>query len=199
MKKKLTLILKRSFDILFSLLGLLIVWPLFLLIALLIRIFDGPKAFFRQERVGMHGEVFILYKFRTMIREMPDKPTKDVHNPEKCITKTGKFLRKTSLDELPQFLNVLNGTMSFIGPRPLIVSEKNIHQMRKEQGVYSVRPGITGLAQVSGRDTISHEDKVKYDREYVENISLYNDLKIIIRTVAAVLKGEDVVEGQIQE
>lgn len=193
---KLTLFLKRFLDIVLSFLLLVFFMPVLVLIALVIRIIDGPKVIFRQKRVGRFGKVFTVYKFRTMILEMPDKPTSDVYDPDSCITRTGKFLRKTSLDELPQLLNVLMGTMSFVGPRPLIVAEKNVHELRMEKGVYAVRPGITGLAQVSGRDMITHEEKVKYDLEYINNLSIMNDIKIVVRTFKAVLKGEGVVEGQ---
>ena len=193
---KLTLFFKRFFDIFVSFFLLVILLPVFALIALVVRVVDGPKVIFLQKRVGKGGKEFTVYKFRTMILEMPDKPTIDVYDPDSCITKTGKFLRKTSLDELPQLLNVLMGSMSFVGPRPLIVIEKDVHELRMKKGVYDVRPGITGLAQVSGRDMISHEEKVKYDKEYVENLSLFKDIKIIFRTLAAVLKGEGVVEGR---
>ncbi len=193
---KLTLFFKRFFDIVVSFFLLVILLPVFALIALVVRVVDGPKVIFLQKRVGKGGKEFTVYKFRTMILEMPDKPTSDVYDPDSCITKTGKFLRKTSLDELPQLLNVLMGSMSFVGPRPLIVIEKDVHELRMKKGVYDVCPGITGLAQVSGRDMITHEEKVKYDVEYVENLSLFNDIKIIFRTIAAVLKGEGVVEGR---
>ena len=184
--------MKRFLDVFFSLLFLIILSPLLLIVSLIILLSDGRPVSFKQERIGYKGKRFFIYKFRTMQIGTREASTAELTEASEVITKTGKFLRKSSIDELPQLINVLKGEMSFIGPRPLIPSEEIIHKMRMEYNVYSVRPGITGLAQVNGRDNISDEQKALYDKEYVEGKSLKMDIKILAMTVLNVVKGKDV-------
>lgn len=188
---------KRMFDIVFALITLLIIWPFMLVLAIWIAADSKGPVVFKQSRVGMHGKLFYIYKFRTMRTDAPSEmATKDFKNPYSYITKSGNFLRKTSLDELPQLFNVIKGDMSLIGPRPLIENEGDIHKLRMDAGVYTVRPGLTGWAQVNGRDFVPDEEKVAYDREYAENLSLCFDLKIFFKTIAVVFKRDGYAEGK---
>ncbi len=187
--------MKRIFDFTVSLLLIIILMPLFLIIALVVLVDSGYPVIFRQYRVGKGNKLFYIYKFRTMRVNTRNAATDDLSEAEQVITKSGHFLRKTSLDELPQLFNVLTGKMSFVGPRPLIPEEKEIRQIRKEYNVYSVRPGITGLAQVNGRDMLSAKEKALFDKEYVEKQSILLDIKIMFKTVLVVLKRENILEG----
>lgn len=184
--------MKRVFDFVVSLLATIILSPLFLVVSILILAGDGTPVLFKQERVGKNGKLFTVYKFRTMRNGTGDFATADLSDADKKITKTGKILRATSIDELPQLINILNGTMSLVGPRPLIPAETEIHKLRTEYGVYSVTPGITGWAQVNGRDNISNEKKALLDKEYVEKQSFMFDIKILFMTVGKVLKRSDI-------
>ncbi len=187
--------MKRFFDFTVSLILILILLPVFLIIALVVLIDSGAPVIFKQYRVGKDNKLFYIYKFRTMKVNTRNTSTEDLKEADSVITKSGRFLRKTSLDELPQLFNVLTGEMSFVGPRPLIPEEKEIRQIRKELGVYSVRPGITGLAQVNGRDMLGAKEKALYDKEYVEKQSILLDIKIMFKTVMVVLKRENISEG----
>ena len=187
--------MKRIFDFTASLLLLIILSPVFLLISLLILIDSGFPVIFRQYRVGKDNKLFYVYKFRTMKKNTRNAATADLTEADSCITKSGRILRKTSLDELPQLFNILIGNMSFVGPRPLIPEEKEIRRIRAEYGVFSVRPGMTGLAQVNGRDMLSIEEKALFDKEYVEKQSFWFDIKILFKTVMVVLKRENISEG----
>ena len=187
--------MKRFLDILLSLMAIIILSPLMLAISLIIVIDDGLPVIFKQDRVGRGDQLFKIRKFRTMKNGAPNISTADFEKSDEFITRSGRFLRKTSLDELPQLFNVLNGTMSFIGPRPLIPEENHIREIRRKYGVYAVRPGLTGWAQVNGRDCLSDEEKAEFDREYIERQSLAFDAKIFFRTIWVVLTGKDVVEG----
>lgn len=184
--------MKRAFDFLLSLISVILLSPLFLAVSLLILAVDGKPVLFRQERVGKGGKLFMVYKFRTMQNGTGDVATADLNDADSKITKLGKLLRSTSIDELPQLFNILNGTMSLVGPRPLIPSEKEIHELRRKYNVYSVTPGMTGWAQINGRDNISNEKKALLDKEYVEKQSLMFDIKIIFKTVGKVLKRSDI-------
>ena len=191
---------KRSLDVMLSGMGLLVLLIPFCIIGAVIYLDDPGEILFRQNRVGRGGRTFCLYKFRTMKQNAPHSvATKDMHDPEQYVTRVGQFLRKTSLDELPQLINILRGDMSLVGPRPLIPEERNIHEMRSRQGVYTMRPGLTGLAQINGRDLVADEDKVRYDVRYLENMSLRLDFKILLATVPKVLGGEGVVDGFQEE
>ena len=187
--------MKRVFDFIISLFALIILSPLFLLISLTILIGDGKPVLFRQKRVGKNNELFTIYKFRTMKRGTENVASGKLENANAKITKFGRILRATSIDELPQLFNILNGTMSLVGPRPLIPEETEIRELREKYNVYTIRPGITGWAQVNGRDNISLEQKALLDKEYVEKQSLGVDIKILVMTVLKVLRREDVNEG----
>lgn len=187
---------KRAFDIILAAIGLMILLIPIALLALVVYIDDPGAVFFAQDRVGRYGKRFRLYKFRTMKTDTPKYlSTMELEDPEKYITRVGRILRKTSLDEIPQLLNVLKGDMSLIGPRPLISNEYEIHQMRMRFGVYNIRPGVTGLAQINGRDTVTPVQKVRWDVKYLEEYGLAADVKILLSTILKVFSGEDVVEG----
>ena len=187
--------MKRIFDFTVSLLLIILSSPVFLIVALIVLIDSGYPVIFKQYRVGKGNKLFYIYKFRTMRVNTRNAATDDLDEAEQAITKSGRILRKTSLDELPQLFNVLTGKMSFVGPRPLIPEEKEIRRIRKEYNVYSVRPGITGLAQVNGRDMLTAEEKALFDKEYVEKQSFMLDMKILFKTVLVVLKRENIIEG----
>lgn len=187
--------MKRVLDFLISLFALIILSPLFLIVSVGVLISDGSPVFFRQKRVGKNNELFEIYKFRTMKRGTENVASNDLSDANVKITRFGKILRATSIDELPQLLNILNGSMSLIGPRPLIPEETRIRELREKYNVYSVRPGITGWAQVNGRDNVSAEKKALLDKEYVEKQSLMLDIKIFFMTIHQVLCRKDVNEG----
>ena len=187
---------KRGLDILISYLLLAILYIPMLVIAAAIRLGTGESAIFRQVRVGADGRNFVCYKFRTMRSEAPsDIPTSDFKDAERYVTPVGRLLRATSLDELPQLFNVLVGDMSIVGPRPLIVGESEAHMMRQGSGAYSVRPGITGLAQINGRDMINAVKKVYYDTVYAYNMSFLGDARILFRTVFKVFSRDGNADG----
>ncbi len=193
--------MKRFFDFLFSLLALIILSPVILILSLLVLLSSGSPVIFKQERVGYGNKLFTIYKFRTMKDGMRQTRTEDLtaEEIENDITFIGKILRKLSLDELPQLFNILKGDMSFVGPRPLIPQEEEIRALREKYNVYCVRPGITGWAQVNGRDFISDEQKAKLDKEYVENHSIMMDIKIMFKTVWVVLAGKDIADGKTEK
>ena len=185
--------MKRFLDVLLSLLAIIFLSPLMLVICLIIICDDGMPVIFRQDRVGRDDKLFKIKKFRTMKNGAPNLSTADFEESDEYITRSGKFLRRTSLDELPQLFNVLAGDMSFIGPRPTLTyhpwrfEEYSDTQRRR----FEVRPGITGLAQVHGRKTIDWNDRIKYDVEYVDKLSLGLDCKILFQTVWNVLTMKD--------
>lgn len=188
--------MKRVLDFALSALGLTVLLIPLVLIALIAYIDDPGSVFFSQKRVGKDGKLFRLYKFRTMRTDTPKyMATSDVDDPDKYITRVGRVLRKLSLDEIPQLFNVLKGDMSLVGPRPLIPNEEEIHTMRERFGVYTVRPGVTGLAQINGRDLVSPAEKVRWDVRYVEHFGFWTDVKILFATVPKIFGGEGVVEG----
>lgn len=187
--QKIYVFFKRCADFTLSLVALLVLSPIFLILAMLVKITSTGSAFFSQKRVGQYGKVIKIYKFRTMATKAPpSRATCEFDNAKEYITKVGKFLRATSLDELPQLFNVLKGDMSIIGPRPLILDEVFIHRLREKNDVYLIKPGITGLAQVNGRDFLDAEDKVKFDAKYLHNMSLSLDMKIFIKSIIVVFK-----------
>ena len=189
--------MKRLFDIVVSFFSLIILSPLFLFIIAVNYFTPNCKVFFSHERRGRSGKPFKIYKFQTMKNNTPNCATGELENPEQYITKFGAFLRKTSMDELPQLWNILKGDMSFVGPRPLISSEIRAHRLRLEYGVYRFRPGLTGWAQINGRDDISLMKKMKLDKEYCDNWSLKLDLIILLRSIGVVVKREGYQEGAI--
>lgn len=180
---------KRPMDIVLSLIGLIVLSPILLIVTLLVRVKLGSPVIFKQERPGLNEKIFTMYKFRTMTDE------RDEHGellPDSVrLTKFGKFLRSTSLDELPELFNILKGDMSVVGPRPLLVEYLELYDERQKRR-HDVRPGLSGLAQVSGRNAISWEDKFNLDVEYVDNVSFIGDWKIIFLTLKKVLVREGI-------
>jgi len=178
---------KRLTDLAMSLVGLIILAPLMLLIAWAIKIDSPGPALFRQRRVGLNGEHFEIYKFRTMFRDTPDLPTDQMIKLPSPVTRVGRLLRKTSLDELPQLINVLTGQMSLVGPRPALYNQADLIALRKAHGVLKFPPGITGWAQINGRDELPDDVKVALDTWYCENWTYWFDWRIVVLTVQAVL------------
>ncbi|MEG6612840.1 sugar transferase [Pseudoclostridium thermosuccinogenes] len=188
--------IKRLLDIVISLVGLVLLSPLFLILVVAIKLDSKGPVLFKQKRVGIHKSHFDILKFRTMRIDTPkDTPTHMLKNPEQYITRVGKFLRKTSLDELPQIWNILVGHMSIIGPRPALWNQYDLIAERDKYGANDVRPGLTGWAQINGRDELPIEVKAKLDGEYVKRISFLFDLKCFFGTIVSVIKSDGVVEG----
>lgn len=171
----------------FALILLLILSPLFLLVALFILIEDGFPIFFTQKRVGINYSFFQIYKFRSMKKNTPNVATHLLTNPAQYLLKTGGLLRKLSLDELPNLINIMKGEMVFVGPRPALYNQDDLMALRVAAGVDKLKPGITGWAQINGRDDISIERKVELEREYLQRKSVLFDLKIVVRTFTNVL------------
>ena len=191
---------KRALDLLLSGLGLIVLSPLFLIISIAIKAEDPGPVFFRQKRVGIHKTYFNIVKFRSMRQDTPhDMPTHLLNDPQRWITKTGRFLRKTSLDELPQIAQIFTGKMSVIGPRPALWNQYDLIAQRDQYGANDITPGLTGWAQVNGRDELEIEEKARLDGEYAQNISFGMDMKIFWMTVKNVLQGSGVVEGGPKE
>lgn len=191
---------KRAIDILLSGMGLILLSPVFLIISLAIKVEDPGPIFFKQKRVGIHKSYFNIVKFRSMRQDTPhDMPTHLLNDPQQWITKTGRFLRKTSLDELPQIAQIFTGKMSVIGPRPALWNQYDLIAERDKYGANDVPPGLTGWAQVNGRDELEIEEKARLDGEYAQKLSLGMDVKIFFMTVFKVLRGSGVVEGGPKE
>lgn len=187
---------KRLLDIVLSLLGLIILSPLFLILVLAIKLESKGPVLFKQKRVGIHKKHFNILKFRTMRTDTPqDTPTHLLKNADQYITKTGKFLRKTSLDELPQIWNIFVGEMSIIGPRPALWNQYDLIAERDKYQANDILPGLTGWAQINGRDELPIEVKAKLDGHYVKKISLFMDVKCFFGTIVSVFKSDGVVEG----
>ena len=187
---------KRLIDLLLSAVGLTVLSPLFLILAIAIKVDDPGPVFFRQKRVGIHKTYFDILKFRTMKMETPhDMPTHLLENPDQYITRVGRFLRKTSLDELPQIAQIFTGKMSIIGPRPALWNQYDLIAERDKYGANDVRPGLSGWAQINGRDELPIEVKARYDGEYVEKVSFLFDCKCFFGTIGKVLRHDGVVEG----
>ncbi len=187
--------IKRLFDICASFLALVVLSPLFLVICIVNLFTPECSVFFSHERRGRRGKPFTIYKFQTMKNNTPNCATGELENPEQYITKFGKFLRKTSLDELPQLWNILVGDMAVIGPRPALWNQYDLLAERDKYGANDVRPGLTGWAQIHGRDELEIAEKAKLDGWYVEHISFGLDVKCFFGTITAVLKHDGVVEG----
>lgn len=181
--------IKRILDLILSLMALIVLMPLMIIIGILVRINLGSPIIFKQKRPGKNEKIFTLYKFRTMTdkRDIDGNLLPDEYR----LTKFGKFLRSTSLDELPELINIIKGDMAIVGPRPLLV-EYLPYYTEEEKHRHDVRPGLTGLAQVNGRNEISWEEKLKYDTEYIKEISFYSDLKIIFKTIKKTIKRKDI-------
>lgn len=187
---------KRWLDVILSGCGIVILAPLMALIALAIKVDDPGPVFFRQKRVGIHKTYFHILKFRTMKMDTPrDMPTHLLENPQKYITRVGGVLRKTSLDELPQIFQIFSGKMSVIGPRPALWNQEDLIEERDRYGANDVRPGLTGWAQINGRDELPIDVKARFDGEYVQRLSFLFDCRCFFGTILSVLKHDGVVEG----
>jgi len=188
--------IKRILDLIISIIALILLFPFFIIFAILIKVESKGPIFFKQERIGKEKKHFNIYKFRTMRTDTPkDMPTHRLKNADMYITKVGKFMRKTSIDELPQIINILKGEMSIIGPRPALWNQDDLIEERDKYNANNIRPGLTGWAQVNGRDELEIPVKAKYDGEYVEKSSLWFDIKVFFRTIVKVFKHDGVVEG----
>ena len=187
---------KRLLDIVLSALGIVVLLPVYILIAVAIELDDPGPVFFRQKRVGIHKTHFQIMKFRTMKVNTPkDTPTHLLANPEQYITRVGRVLRKTSLDELPQIFQIFTGKMSVIGPRPALWNQFDLIAQRDRYGANDVRPGLTGWAQINGRDELPIDVKARLDGEYVKNLSFGFDCRCFFGTIVSVLRSDGVVEG----
>lgn len=188
--------IKRVIDVIVSFLGLVILSWLFLILIIAIKVDSKGPILFKQKRVGIGKSHFYIYKFRTMRTDTPkDVPTHLLENPEQYITKVGRFLRKTSMDELPQIINILKGDMAIVGPRPALWNQFDLIAERDKYGVNDILPGLTGWAQINGRDELEIEEKARLDGEYVKRMSFLFDLKCIVRTFSSVWKHEGYMEG----
>lgn len=191
--KKFYSAVKRVIDLIFALVLSVILLIPCVLISIIILIDSRGPIFFKQYRVGKDGKLFYIYKFRTMTVDKKIDAQTGEHIDQ--VTKVGKVLRRTSIDEIPQLINIIKGEMSFVGPRPLVMKEGEIHKLRMEKGVYLLQPGITGLAQISGRDVITDECKAALDEQYLKEFGFATDLKLVFKTIPKTLSSEDVVEG----
>lgn len=188
--------MKRIFDFSLSLIAFIVFLPLIIIIAIIIKLTSPGPVFFKQRRIGRFNNEFKILKFRTMRIDTPNVATHLLENADSYITTIGKFLRKTSLDELPQLINIIKGEMSIVGPRPALYNQYDLRDMRTEVGVHKLVPGLTGWAQINGRDEIELRKKVSLDKEYLENNNLLIDIKIIFMTVLSVIKSDGVKEGK---
>lgn len=187
---------KSTIDFIIVLIGLFLLLPVFILIPIAIKLDSSGPIFFKQKRIGIHKKPFCILKFRSMYKSTPACiPTHMLQNPKNYITRTGKLLRKTSLDELPQIWNIIIGQMSIIGPRPALWNQYDLIAMRDKYGANDIKPGLTGWAQINGRDELPVKIKANFDNEYVKNIGLKIDLKCFFKTIENVLKKEGIVEG----
>ena len=187
---------KNIMDRILALVGLVILSPVFLILIIAIKVDSRGPVLFKQKRVGIHKSHFNILKFRTMRIDTPkDTPTHLLANPQQYITRVGKFLRKTSLDELPQIINILKGDMAIVGPRPALWNQFDLIDERDKYGANDVRPGLTGWAQINGRDELEIDVKARLDGEYVEKMSFGFDVKCFFGTVKSVMKSDGVVEG----
>lgn len=193
-KKRVYRFVKRFLDIVLSLIACVVLFIPLLVIAALIRLDSKGPAIFTQERMGKGGKPFTIYKFRTMSLDAPsERAARDFADSEKYITKLGRFLRRSSIDELPQLFNILRGDMTIVGYRPVCLTETDLNELRMRYGVFAARPGMTGLAQISGRDNIGYEEKALLDAKYVAERSFKMDLWCLIQTVKVVLSGEGAI------
>ena len=187
-------VIKRIIDVICSLLGIIVLSPILIIVSILIKLESKGPIIFKQVRAGKNSKPFYIYKFRSMKTNTPNIATNDFNNASDYITKVGRFIRKTSLDEIPQLFNILKGDMSIVGPRPVILEEVELIELRQTYNVDKILPGITGWAQINGRDNIGNEEKVKYDYEYLTKKSIIMDLYIIVMTALKVLKRSDIKE-----
>ncbi|MGL4773735.1 MAG: sugar transferase [Clostridium sp.] len=188
--------IKRIFDFIVGLISLVILSPVIVVLSIVIKLTSEGPILFKQRRIGKDNVEFDIYKFRTMRIDTPNVPTHLLENPEQWITGVGKFMRKTSLDELPQLFNILKGEMSLVGPRPALYNQLDLKEMRTKVGIHKLVPGLTGWAQINGRDEIPLEIKVSLDKEYLDRKSFIFDMEIIFKTALSVVKRDGVQEGK---
>lgn len=190
------IIFKRVIDFILALIAIFVLSPIFVVLAVWIKVDSPGPVFFKQKRIGKNRNFFEIYKFRTMRSNTPkDTPTHLLNDPASFITKSGHFLRKTSLDELPQLINIIKGEMAIIGPRPALWNQDDLADERDKYGANDVLPGLSGWAQINGRDELAIPIKARLDGDYVEQMSFFFDVRCIIGTLLSVLKSEGVVEG----
>lgn len=187
--------MRRFFDIIISMYLLILFSPVFFLLSIIIKLDSKGPVFFTQMRIGKDNKLFKFYKFRTMSVGTPNVSTEELKNSQSYITPFGKILRKTSMDELPQLINIFKGDMTFIGPRPALYNQYALKEMRTKVGVHKLLPGLSGWAQVNGRDMLSDSMKTSYDEYYLKNRSVRVDLKILVMTVSKVLRCDGIIEG----
>lgn len=189
--------LKRVIDFVLSLLGIIILSPVLIVLAVIIKCTSRGPVFFKQKRIGKDDSYFMIYKFRTMRTDTPkDMPTHLLEDPDRFITPIGHFLRKTSLDELPQLFNIFKGNMAVVGPRPALWNQFDLIELRDRNGSSSVRPGLTGLAQISGRDELEISVKAAFDGQYAQHITFGEDCRIFFATIFSVLRHDGIQEGK---
>ena len=199
-RQKMYLPFKRLLDLICSFLAIVVFSPLFLIIALLVKTTSKGPVFFKQKRIGKNKKIFQMLKFRTMRIDAPSEvATHLLENPDAYITRIGKFLRKTSLDEIPQAFNIFVGHMSVVGPRPALWNQDDLVLERENYNANAVRPGLSGLAQCSGRDTLSIIEKAKLDGLYVKKFNIWFDIAIVFKTIFQAFRGKDEVEGKVKE
>lgn len=191
--------MKRIFDFTMSLIATIVLTPIILLVALLVKTTSKGPVLFKQRRIGKNNVEFEIYKFRTMRIDTPNVPTHLLNDTDSFYTPIGKGLRKVSLDELPQLFNILKGEMSIVGPRPALYSQYDLKELRTEKGIHKLMPGLSGWAQINGRDTITLEAKVKFDEEYLKKQSFMFDIKIILKTVINVIARHGVYDGDTEK
>ncbi len=192
-------IIKWIIDRVLALIGIVVLLPVMVVLMVIIKATSPGPVFFKQQRVGQYDRLFTIYKFRTMRVDTPNLPTHLLENPDQYITSIGKFMRKTSLDELPQLFNIFKADMSIVGPRPSLPSQVDLNQLRQKNHSNKLKPGLTGLAQVSGRDELPIEVKANYDGTYYRTMSFLFDVKLFFRTFTSVLKAEGVQEGKVKD
>ncbi len=196
-RQKIYLPFKRFFDVLLSLLTIIVFSPLYIIIAIIVKCSSKGPVFFKQKRIGKNKKTFNILKFRTMRIDTPkDVPTHLLENPDAYITKFGRFLRKTSLDEIPQAFNIFVGQMSIVGPRPALWNQNDLIEERDKYHANSIRPGLSGWAQCNGRDTLTISKKAKLDGEYTIKFDIWFDIMIIFKTIFQAFRGKDEVEGK---
>lgn len=195
--QKIYLPFKNVLDFFFSLLAIIVLIPFMLIIGLCVLIDTGGFPIFRQRRIGKNNKEFLILKFRSMNKKTPkDVPTHLLENPEQYISWFGKFLRKSSIDEIPQILNIFIGQMSFIGPRPALWNQKDLIDGRTKNSVHLLRPGLSGWAQCNGRDDIAIDRKIELDTEYLHKFNIWFDIKIFFLSIGKTLSGKDILEGK---
>ena len=196
-RQKIYLPFKRFLDLFFSFAGIFILSPLMLIVSICVLIDTGGFPIFRQKRIGKNNKEFLILKFRSMSKKTPkDIPTHLLENPDQYISKFGRFLRKSSIDEIPQLFNIFIGQMSFIGPRPALWNQKDLINERTTNNVHLLKPGLSGWAQCNGRDDIELSRKIELDTEYLKKFNIWFDIKIFFLSIGKAIVGKDVVEGK---